>query len=396
MKQTLHPQFTPEQVLLLWSIRVDRAKDQRITEILSSGIDWNYVRENAIQHGIIPLCYTRLKENFGDLVPSEELSKLKTLFKANAINNIRQTQHLIKVIDFLSDEGIEAITFKGPALTIQAYGDLSLRSFCDVDILIKRKDFDRVYRLLLLKEFLPQFSIDSHIKRKFALLKTEFFFIKDNFRLDLHWGLAQRWSTIPFDSDYIMENSSLVALNDREIRTMPPEVAVMFSCIHGNKHNWKELKWLADLIHLIAHHQDLQWNKILDHAEENHAKRILLIGLSLVSEYYVIKYPPQIEQMLVSDKSIKILVKKIQSNFFRSLTLSPLFTSPFLLIKSRDRIRDKLMIVFFYIGEVLFSPNEKDFNLFSLPNVLFPGYFILRPFRVLIEFFEKLFLITSE
>ena len=92
MKKNPNPSFTPEQELLLWLIRVDHTKDQRAAEILSRGIDWNYVRVTAIQHGIIPLLYKRLKEEMSDLVPSNDLAELRTLFMANAVRNLRMTQ----------------------------------------------------------------------------------------------------------------------------------------------------------------------------------------------------------------------------------------------------------------------------------------------------------------
>ncbi len=122
MKESPEIHFTPEQELLLWSIRVDHTKDQRIEEILKDGVDWNYVRETAIQHGVFPLLYKRLKEEMSHLVPSNEIEELRTLFMANAVQNLRMTQQLIKVLDLLANAGIEAMPFKGPALAVQALG----------------------------------------------------------------------------------------------------------------------------------------------------------------------------------------------------------------------------------------------------------------------------------
>jgi len=85
MKLSPDPQFTPEQEVLLWAIRVDHTKDQRVAGILTAGVDWSYIRETAIRHGIIPLLYKRLKGEMADLVPVEELSTFKALFVENAI-----------------------------------------------------------------------------------------------------------------------------------------------------------------------------------------------------------------------------------------------------------------------------------------------------------------------
>jgi len=39
----------------------------------------------------------------------------------------------------LEENGIEALTFKGPALAQMAYGDTSLRHYSDLDILIRKE-----------------------------------------------------------------------------------------------------------------------------------------------------------------------------------------------------------------------------------------------------------------
>ena len=61
----------------------------QIIDILTSGVDWEYIREGAVQHGIFPLLYKRLKEEMSDFVPPTELATLKCLFMTNACNNFR-------------------------------------------------------------------------------------------------------------------------------------------------------------------------------------------------------------------------------------------------------------------------------------------------------------------
>jgi len=173
MKLSPDPQFTPEQEVLLWAIRVDHTKDERVAEILASGVDWRYIRETATQHGIIPLLYKRLKGEMADLVSLDELSTLKALFMANAIRNIRMEQHLLKVIDLLADAGIQAIPFKGPVLAVQAYGDLSMRSFCDLDILIHATDLSRACQVLADHEYLLIDPVQTRAERILSIVYTK-------------------------------------------------------------------------------------------------------------------------------------------------------------------------------------------------------------------------------
>jgi hypothetical protein len=381
MKKTHGPTFTPEQEVLLWSIRVDHSWDQRIAEILEHGVDWSYIKQTAIQHGIVPLLYKRLKENMVDIVPPDKIRSLRQLFMENAANNLRMTQELIRVLDLLADAGIEAMPFKGPALAVQAYGDLSMRSFCDLDILIHKEDFDTVYKILLENGYIPNYPIDTRTKRKLSIYKGEFFFSDKQIDLDIHWQLNQRWVSVVWVLDSVWNDAVSVYLNNREIKTISLEYSIILVCVHGAKHFWQEMKWLADLSQLINQFTDLQWEIIFNHAENLNAKRILTLGLLLAQEYCGVNYDSEIVSLLRSEKSIQYFLNDLHANFFRFRSWSP-FSVPLLFyIKTRERKKDRISYIFYYVLDVLLLPNKNDFTVISLPEVVFPLYFVIRPLR---------------
>ena len=363
MKISPDPKFTPEQEVLLWAIRVDHTKDKRISEILTTGVvAWGDLRKTAIQQGIIPLLYKRLKGEMADLVPLDELSTLRTLFVANTIKNIRMTQHLLKVLDLLADSGVEAMSFKGPALAVQAYGDLSLRSFCDLDILIHSNDLSRVYQILTGQGFLTeqgyilndpdQTSIDRILYNIYE--KDLSFSFQDNF-LELHWKIIERLYTVPLDMDQIWERSLPIFINGQKIKTLSPEDMVIVLCFHGHKHAWQNLKWLADLIHIISNHPGFNWHNLFIRAGNMGLKRIVLIGLFLAHKHGGIRCGFEVENLFASDTTMLKLAWKIQLNLFQSQTLESPITEPFLsltskerfYLTSRERFRDQIMFLFY-------------------------------------------------
>ena len=62
------------------------------------------------------------------------------------------TSELIKVMKLFEENGVEYISFKGPVLSQLAYGDITLRQYVDLDILIKKEDLRKADNLLK-KEF---------------------------------------------------------------------------------------------------------------------------------------------------------------------------------------------------------------------------------------------------
>jgi hypothetical protein len=352
MKLSPDPKFTPEQEVLLWAIRVDHTKDQRVAEILTSGIEWGYMRETAIQHGIIPLLYKRLKGEMADLVPSDELTTLRTLFLANAIRNIRMTQQLLKLLDLLANSSVEAMPFKGPVLAVQAYGDLSMRSFRDLDILIHANDLGRVYQILTDQGYVLTDPSQMNAQKILRIIKQKDlqFAFHENI-LEVHWKIIERTFAVPLDMDQIWDRSLPFFINDQKIKTLSPEDMVIVLCFHGIKHAWQSLNWLADLIYTISNNPDLKWHDLFARAENIGLKRIVLIGLFLAHKNGGIRYGFEIENLFASDTTMQKLASKIQLNAFQYQTL---LIKPFFYLKSRERFKDQIMfLIYFFTNRVL-------------------------------------------
>jgi hypothetical protein len=379
MKTPPMSSFTPEQEVLLWAIRVDHTEDQRIAEILEKGVDWDYIRQTAIQQGIIPLLYRRLTEKMGTLVPADEIRSLKRLFMENAANNLRMTQELHSVLDFFTDAGIEAMPFKGPVLAVQAYGDLSMRSFCDVDILIYHRDFLRTYDLLLKSGYSP--ALNRKQAEFLSRLGIELTFNHPRGNLDIHWALTPRYLALNFDLDQIFGQSVSLKIDNREIRVLSPEDALLFHCIHNYHHRWSRLKWIADIIFLIYRNPSLNWKKIGDETFHSGAGYILRNALHLAKNRGGITYPEVIEAQLRVDNS----ANSFGNRLFLPKTLVSNFSTELIYLFKYERAVKKSSSAFYYLNYYIIPPKFRDIRVMTLPEPLFPLYCFIRPFRVLMS-----------
>ena len=79
--------------------------------------------------------------------------------------------------------------------------------------------------------------------------------------------------------DQLWKASLSVIVEGRAVRTLSLEDMVLVLCVHGTKHLWEELKWLADLIYLISNTPDLKWQEIYERAEKLGLRRILSLSL---------------------------------------------------------------------------------------------------------------------
>jgi len=58
----------------------------------------------------------------------------------NAARNVFLTNKLFEILNLFKKNDILALPFKGPVLAESVYGDLSLRQFVDLDILVHNHD----------------------------------------------------------------------------------------------------------------------------------------------------------------------------------------------------------------------------------------------------------------
>jgi len=373
---------TPEWEAILASIRIDRSQDDRLRELLKGGLDWSLLRQVALNQGVMPLLYARLKALGDDLLPPTEMAQLRDFYLANGKRNLRLAQRLLHVLGILSGQGIEAIPFKGPALAVQAYGNFSLRQSADLDILIHRTDYRRVHELLVSLGYSPQHSLTEKEEQWLLQAGEEMHFSNLDYVVDVHWAFAQRDLAFALEPEQYWRRLASCPLNGREVRVLSPEDTILTQCIEGMTDQWRWLKRITDITYLIDRHRLLDWPALLAQAEEVGVRRILFIGLYLAEELGGVHFQPHVRALLHSDSLARKLATRVQERVCSQAgELGPLHRAVFRL-RSRERPRDRMA----YIMYQVFVPKLRDRMTIGLPPLLEPLYYLLLPCRLLLGY----------
>src|SRR5207245_416710 len=138
-----------EAELLLCASRasMDSGRAERIRALVRQSIDWGYVLGIGRRHGVLPLLYWHLSKIWPDAVPKAILKQLRDQFQQNTLHNLFLTGELLKLLNLFQTHGIRAITYKGPTLAMGAYGNLALRQFNDLDLLVRKNDIPKAREL---------------------------------------------------------------------------------------------------------------------------------------------------------------------------------------------------------------------------------------------------------
>ncbi len=339
------------------------------------------------------LIYWQLKATCAEAVPKDILNRLQDRFRQTNKRNLLLASELRRILKLFEAEGIPVMPFKGPVLAVAVYGNLALRQFDDLDMLIRRQDALRAKDLLISQRYRPQYKLNHAQEASYMQTECEFSFLHENgiFQVEIHWDFLPRYFSIQFDTEGIWERVERAALGGLEVPTLAPEDLLLFLCVHGSKHYWERLSWICDVAELIRAHPDLRWEAVMEQARISGGERMLLVGLSLANDLLGTMLPAYVLGRMQADSVVKSLSVRVRGRLQRDIQREPntwerklLFTNIRIFhLRVRERPLDRIR----YFFRMALTPTVQETIAFPLPlpRFLYPLYYLLRPVR----FIEK-------
>ncbi len=380
-----------EHKLVFAALALDRSKDNRIVEILEGALDWSLVLQIALQNGVFPLIHQRIMPLAEKRISLEEITRWKALYQANTQNNLRLAWKLIEYIKLLSNNGIKCVVLKGPIYSIQAYRDLSLRQYSDLDILIHQTDFLKVDKILEQFGYFPTIKMDARQKKFVFRSNNHFLFAFQGDTFEVHWDITPPWSISRFTQKQVWPNIIPIIILDQEIYALSPEDTILFTCLHGAKHAWSQLKWIVDLAYLSQSYNEDEWLSLLEHAKRLGLFRQVCVGLLLAINVVDAKIPIKVRYQLNSNRSAQDLVSQVMDSLSKLTNNRSKINAYKFYWKSLDRWQDRLR----YIISLIFIPEDTDWKMISMPENMYSAYYFLRPMRLLYKYVKAIIPLRS-
>lgn len=376
----------PEAELLLQCARVelDAAANDRVKALLTDrelDLDLDLLFALAQRNGLLPLLSHHLLRTAPDSLPDASREFLHDYFRKNSAFNLLLTGELLRLINLFENAGIQAMAYKGPALAVPVYGYLSLRQFCDLDILVRKQDVWAATELLEQQGFEPHFDISPAKREAFLRLGYVRLFRRDAGRtiVELHWRLAPRFFGVAWETDDFWSRLETIELRGARVQIPAPADLLLMLCVHAAKDFWEKLEWVTCVAELLRRHRDLDWQAIEAKASELHCSRALFLGLLLARDLLQAQLPASIEERLESFPSVRRLAQQACVRFIAPNPAALPFASRLSFhLRTKDRLSDRIR----YCSRLALTTTPVDWAATPLPNALNFLYLPLRAVRL--------------
>lgn len=233
--------------------RYREAQGNRIRSLLAGEISRLHFVELITRHRTYAMAPTVLRAYglFENAIPrsqQETVLRDENICRRQALLLAGESSRLVKR---LADEGVEAITLKGPQLSRRLYGDSGLRHSKDIDLYVLPAGLEKAVQILISENYRLNPDCELVWTRYRAHLSSflhEITFVNHELgtSIDLHWGIDEGALSVRYE-----------AIWQSWIRQDRVVSEFAFLVWHASKHAWHRIKWLGDIATIVSGDQSI-------------------------------------------------------------------------------------------------------------------------------------------
>ena len=386
----MHESLDIENSILLACARskTEIETTNRILQLIESDFSWDNLLKLAAHHRLLPLLHKHMTTICPDKVPKQAMLDLQQFYNYNKISNLQKITALIQIINLFEKHGIQVLSVKGPLFTHCYYGDIALRAYFDLDILVSLQDFDKACILLnsLGYNYFPE-NIPEQYFFKLAKLSHHGTMVNDaGVHVELHWELSGHYRdlllTYEVMADYFVQTKIL----GYDLLNLKTEMLLVYLAVHGQQHYWQKYDYICCIAEVIKKNPDLNWKSLTHIADTLQVREVVFLALYLTKKLLIKEldcsiiendpnfalYSHAVELDVENFRLINQAVIKHDGKVWKEIIPRSLkiIGSTFGLVSFKQRLRN------------YFIPQISDWEKLPLPYSLHYLYYLKRPIEI--------------
>ena len=261
--------------------------------------DWEAMVISIIERGVGPLFYSRLPQlTNSTLIPAGSKEKLKQAYLITLSRGIMLYNVFTKVAELLKNNNVDFIVLKGTYLAEKLYGDIALRQFSDIDLLIREEDGEKAQQVLKDAGFQSNDYPMAEFLRKNVGFEHYPPLVFQGVPVELHVRLNRPGEQFQIVTDSVWQHAEMVSLQGIEVKVPDLTDVLIHTCVHLHKHfrdGQVQFTGFNDIVNLLDTESDkINWDELSDRCRMYRCEEIVFTYLLLVSKYYQLSLPENI------------------------------------------------------------------------------------------------------
>jgi len=300
--------LSPEMKLLLALLAAN--KDQNIFPLEDpeawKQINWDLFMELSVHHRVYPYLYRTLKK-FNSQIPARVIRQCYDMFTRNTFQMLRFTGEMESIGTLLAQNGIRCLFLKGTVIAKDLYGDVSLRTSCDLDMLVPGESLFQAEALLLKLGYVKDDYIRT-VLNDWKWRHHHFVYVHPakGLKVEIHWRLNPAPASEP-SFEQLWERRRTSSLVKQPIYYLGKEDLFLFLVMHGARHGWSRIRWLLDISRFLQQAPDS--DRLIELLKAHHATYIGGQALALAAELLSTPIDSRLQPLQKHEKSQKLALE---------------------------------------------------------------------------------------
>ena len=260
-------------------------------------IKWEDLIDQAVFHRLEPQLSDLLDKLSPHSVAPGIREKLKELVQANLVGQIRYVCEFLRIREWLGEENITVVPYKGFWLGESMYGNLGNRVSSDIDLFIDLSDLEKVKQIMISKGYSGHRGLDQLTDEYIHEEVAEYNF--DRFEdgvcqvhVEFHWRSAMNFYRMGITLDDLRPQITRGILQGSEIEVLSPAADLLLVVMHhGGKECYSQLRQILDIAHILRKNPVLDTEWLFHQAERYHVITLLILGVRLAHELTGVEVP---------------------------------------------------------------------------------------------------------
>jgi Uncharacterised nucleotidyltransferase len=231
--------------------------------------NWEDVLQHVCSNGLLGLAHTYLvHQERQDYPPPEFRQWIQQAHTTNTTRMLLVYRNIVKALAHLTKCGIDCMVVKGPALAYTVYPDPAWRSFNDLDLIVRERDWTTMHQRMLEMGFRPAAGVSPQPPPKLVpsavAYESKYWHSETSFLVEVHYddilnaGLASR------DVEGFWERAMPMNVEGVPAKALSLEDQLIHLCAHAHYHGYTRLNSFSDIAFIVRDHAaQLNWEQLV-------------------------------------------------------------------------------------------------------------------------------------